>query len=391
MSTLPTKFLPGQNYDCIQCGRGCTNPWNITVEQSCIDALVGSELKQRVESQYGPAFKFDEARQVHVLNRKPNGHCVFLQDSPDSPGCLNCSIHAQLGYAAKPATCKGFPFIVVETPDDIRVGASFYCRAVQQNVGRPLEAHASALDDFGPAQRLQAGHRPFQVFDDVYIDWEGYKVLVQFLQTPQVGESRETLFSRALLGLARTIIKSPANTPLDAWMLMDDLQNSTDQLEKAEWFRTQMESSLHGITIFIECETPEQTQALAPSIFGEGTVKLPSCGWEGPVQDLLTFRATPLPPKLQMIVDRYLDGVLFRHYLATHGPLLQALIALYLNPALIRQYARLIAGAAGETVSQNSVFAAIDRCEHDLMLHGKGFERLWGAFANALLAQIANS
>ena len=356
-----------------------------------MEGLRGTQLLGEIEARYGEPFHCKGEPPKHFMNRKPGGECVFLESGEvDSRACELCSIHRDIGYQAKPTTCKNFPFIVVETPDDIRVGASFYCHAIQQNAGRPLSAHQDSLADFPPARRMSVGRNPVVLFDEHTTDWEGYKVLVDFIEAgASQGETYETRFIRALLGLSLAILKAPAGSGhVEAELIHSELERSHAELPSQTWFQMQMASCLHGTTLFLECNEPNESRALMTELFAGEQVKLPACHWEGSVDELMAFREQPLPEELQQELVRYLKSLIFRHYLGTRGAALQGLITLFLNSALIRQYSRLMAAVAGETLALRHLHAAFSMCEHDLMYHGAGFEKLWHSFARALLAQL---
>lgn len=390
MHQLPVNYQSGQNYDCVQCGRGCHSHWNITVTEDKVQTLRETEFVRGITKEFGEPFAPVEGSSKYHLQRKGNGHCVFLEPGTGAlQDCLACGIHAHIGYEAKPTTCKNFPFIVVETPDEIRVGASFYCTAVQQNVGRPLAAHTACLETFGPAERMHVGKKPIFIYEDLTTDWAGYKTVAEFLENPLPGETYESRLVRALLGMARVILGAQDGAFISAAQIEAALQAAEPSFATSEWFQSLKTSCLHGITLFVECDETEEIQAVMTALFNGGEVFLPNLGWRGPSEALLEFRETPLPAQLQTEADRYYRSILFRHYLATHGYFFQSLITLYLNANLIRQYSYLVASLSNEPVGLKGLYVAFDLCEKDLMYHGRGFERLWNTFAAGLLAQIA--
>ncbi|CAN0128308.1 unnamed protein product, partial [Phaeothamnion confervicola] len=342
MHQLPVNFQSDQNYDCVRCGRGCEGHWNISVTEDKVQALRPTALVQKVIKEDGDPFTPVEGTKYHL--RKKNGHCVFLEPGAgEFQGCQVCGIHAHIGYEAKPTTCKNFPFIVVETPEEVRVGASFYCTAVQQNVGRPLSVHTDAVEAFGTSERMHVGKKPIQVYEGLTTDWAGYKKVVEFLEHPASGESYESRLVRALLGMARVILSAQEGVSISADDIEEALQSAQPSLDTAEWFQILKTSCLHGITLYIECDETEEVQTVMAALFGGTEVFLPNILWKGPVQALLEFRETALPPELQAEADRYYRSILFRHYLGTHGSFFESLITLYLNANLIRQYSHLVA------------------------------------------------
>ncbi len=70
-----------------------------------------------------------------VLNHRPGGGCVFLQEDG------RCRIHAEHGGAAKPLACQLYPFTLHREGDDLRTAIRFDCPSVASNRGEPLPQH----------------------------------------------------------------------------------------------------------------------------------------------------------------------------------------------------------------------------------------------------------
>ena len=83
---------------------------------------------------------------TRLLARKRDGSCVFLDD--DSA----CRMHAALGEAEKPLTCRVFPFAFVAAdlggarPGRPVVGAQFSCSSVAAGDGAPAASSRRALE-----------------------------------------------------------------------------------------------------------------------------------------------------------------------------------------------------------------------------------------------------
>ena len=71
----------------------------------------------------------------HVLNHKPGGGCIFLQE--DS----RCRIHAEHGATEKPLACQLYPFTLESEGSNIRGGIRFDCPTVARNDGKPISEH----------------------------------------------------------------------------------------------------------------------------------------------------------------------------------------------------------------------------------------------------------
>ena len=88
---MHVNYDPQISYECVQCGRGCFNRWDIGVEPSVVSALKGHQLELRVIQERGQAFR--QAEGQYIINKSPDQpRCGFLQED------LLCSIHSQLGY-----------------------------------------------------------------------------------------------------------------------------------------------------------------------------------------------------------------------------------------------------------------------------------------------------
>jgi Fe-S-cluster containining protein len=94
-------FASGRlGYDCVACGAKCCRGEDFEV-------LAGRELRHQLATTHPIRFFLDPcesgaADHYHARNLKPA--CFFLN------GQGNCSIHVEHGYAAKPETCRLFPF-----------------------------------------------------------------------------------------------------------------------------------------------------------------------------------------------------------------------------------------------------------------------------------------
>ena len=74
-----------------------------------------------------------------VLNKRPDGACVFLQDDG------LCRIHAEHGFDAKPITCQLYPFTHVHGDDRWLVAWRFDCPSVAASDGRSMGTYRKLL------------------------------------------------------------------------------------------------------------------------------------------------------------------------------------------------------------------------------------------------------
>lgn len=116
------------------------------------------------------------------LNQTSSGGCVFL----DEKG--GCRIHAKFGSEAKPLACRVYPFVLVPSGDQWRVGYRFACPSVTNDQGRPISSHLNAVREYASAVEQQEGLK-------------GRILAVPMLQRAQtVPWSDIDLFIRAFLG-----------------------------------------------------------------------------------------------------------------------------------------------------------------------------------------------
>jgi Fe-S-cluster containining protein len=71
-------------------------------------------------------------RGYYRIRSRADGACGFLSSSD------RCRIHEELGAAAKPLTCRMFPFKFNPTPGAVIVTASFGCPTIVANRGEPV-------------------------------------------------------------------------------------------------------------------------------------------------------------------------------------------------------------------------------------------------------------
>jgi len=140
---LSVRALPVlQNWDC----SGCTN--------CCRDYVVhvSDEEAQRIEEQgwekqpgYEGVALFKRegflGRGRRSLNQR-DGACVFLGEGG------RCRIHEKFGSAAKPLACRVYPFVLVPSGDEWRVGLRFACPSVAEGKGRPVNQHLGDVREY---------------------------------------------------------------------------------------------------------------------------------------------------------------------------------------------------------------------------------------------------
>src|SRR5262245_47288116 len=131
---------PKLNFDCQACTRCCDQPWRTVIEPERAAALDGVDWGAefpalRGKQLYRKARAGD--RDVLELGKGEGTRCIFLDHDN------LCIIHKKLGYDAKPAMCKQFPFFPARAWDADYVSANYGCKAVQNRAGPPATGQAA--------------------------------------------------------------------------------------------------------------------------------------------------------------------------------------------------------------------------------------------------------
>lgn len=109
----PMRARPGARYQCFGDGLCCT-------DIHAIGPLTDKEVREvrRIDPK---GAGWDEDHEDNMLRTAADGGCRFLM--PD----MRCSIHAELGPAAKPDGCRRFPLGLVATPHGGRITTEHRC------------------------------------------------------------------------------------------------------------------------------------------------------------------------------------------------------------------------------------------------------------------------
>ena len=118
--------VPDQRWSCNSCG-------------NCCRALVGhlfEEDRRKIDAQqWGTRLRAEpyvKAGREWVLNKRPGGACVFLDENN------LCRIHAEFGEEAKPFACRIFPFSVRPVQRGWQVSFRFDCPSSARSGGKPI-------------------------------------------------------------------------------------------------------------------------------------------------------------------------------------------------------------------------------------------------------------
>lgn len=283
---MKLHFPPGQNYDCVQCGRSCSFYGTVPVESRVAETLAEHPLGLRVAASHGSAFfqREDGTLSMHmVAPEEPT--CVFLNQEK------LCDIHAELGSAAKPITCQQYPFQFTRTPDGLFIGASFFCTSIRENSGRPMMEHSLELLEILPQAICSEVPDPIPVDHERSLSWSQYKDLEQRFHQLE----------------------------LDA---------ACDQLAQEFAF-----APLLDVALFSALKLLLGLPAEADAAYASGSVlEIPGSPWKGSWQDLQSAQSNEYDRVLEAWARMYMH----RKLLTLHRPLRHNLWSLILIPRLMR-------------------------------------------------------
>ena len=362
--SLPVLFPPlqRQRWSCHSCGDCC---------RTLVGHLTAAErdriLDQDWEEQLGVA-PVVRAGRSWVLNKHPNGACVFLDEQN------RCRIHARFGESAKPLACRIFPFSVRATSEGWQASLRFDCPSVTGNLGAPLSTHKAWLDrlvgelsnDSTPSKtvylagRLVAQVEEIDVMNRRLLEWLCdptmsmiHRLVGGARLVEQLSESRlKNVRGQKLADLVDILLETTAR-------MQNDLQPPTERqrgmlrqsvLAHAEHVTlTQLRSGL-GTRIGTRWK---QLKAARSMLAGAGNVPLIS----GVTKDIAFERIEEVRPAIQDAVR--IDDLLCRYFTARveggsvfgdgyYGwTILQGFSALFLSMAVAGWLARYLAAAGG--------------------------------------------
>ncbi|MBX3167480.1 MAG: hypothetical protein KF760_08705 [Candidatus Eremiobacteraeota bacterium] len=327
-------FDPDIRYGCVRCGKSCRHDWDIWIHRDLPARLEPHLAKLKLTREN--AFVYEQGRVR--LARDQHG-CRFLQDSL-------CSLHCQLGVFHKPNFCQQYPWFFVDTPEGIRVSASYTCTAVLQGAGPPLGEQRAEIEKC-------LAQNP--ALDVSLLNWEE---TVDFHRRFAQAVERE-LWALCLL---RCLAQARAGR---RWA---ELEPAQGPVEDMAWPRRLVVGALLKPCLDHDQELwSELDRALGDG----GEVKIPQFGYAGSGAELLEWAARPLEEEVEL--ERYRRSLWFRRQ---HLRCAEPLAGLLLNwaPApLYRVLARLTNGAE-----------ALERIEMTIG-HGRGVERVFGLLAGYLI------
>lgn len=364
------RFLPDQNYDCVQCGRSCQG-WDVQVDLATRGRVRGSELELRVLQETGLETTLVGERRVVMARR--NDACVYL----DADNL--CRIHGEMGASAKPHGCRQFPFLVVETPEDTYVGLSFYCTAAHRNHGRPLEAHRADLEGLlrkVPARRV--GFSPLTLEGERELSWAEYLELEETVRDGLAHDRPERVLSAAVWGACRAVTEG---RPLQVDLAVADFIDRSTEMFDARVL------CLCILVASREAASVEEAWSMTEAIKNDEVVTLSRTGWTGRRSQVDALTAH-LPAWVEEEIRRYLRALVFRKFLALDRPVLQNLLALYMLPPLLRTYSTFASLSRQAPLERQDYYRAVSDIEKDLSHTLQGREGTWATFSRLYLQTV---
>jgi Fe-S-cluster containining protein len=320
---------------------------------------------------------------------------VYIQNSRDCPNCgfldsdQLCSIHRQLGYAAKPATCKLFPFVMTQTPDGVYAGTTYYCTATRQNHGRPSSAHEEdlrqQLAQSAPINKVAADG--LVVHNRYYISYRDYAAFeAELLRRAGQGGLMQAI-SLATLGLGCLMAELPDiedDRIVAVGERLPELWNHPAMPYGSPVSRLQElgRSQLGDFFLFTLDKSlwPEVEAAL-----DQGTpFSLPHFQWRGTFAEL----EKKVDSRFDSRIERYLEHLIWRKALVVHPGLLPSLCQLQMLPAFLKAYAGLLAHVREHEVDDQDYYDALENAETYLVTHGRNRRILHDWAADTLIGTL---
>lgn len=272
------QILPDQRYDCLHCGKSCSQNWLVPVDPA-------------VEARLADVSVYDPPSGMKRMASR-QGVCVLRTD--------RCS-----RYAHAPRSCQQFPYMPVDTPDGIFLGVSFFCTAVQQNHGRSLELPEGLV--------IPRVDGPFAIGagSEATLAWPDYRLL------------EEVPVERSLWALAELAGMAPAGEIPRQYVQVALERARPELLASDEALRSMTDFFALNLLVWLRARQPgpEAVQALLadePCEFLGGRLS-----------------ELPPPPDCSAMLERYRGALMFRKFLVQHRPVLENLVLLHLIGSLL--------------------------------------------------------
>lgn len=332
-------FDPGIRYGCIQCGKSCQRDWNIWVRRE-YPQRIGSEML--LQLRVLPENAFVEVEEALRLGRDEAG-CHFTNGH-------QCAIHHHAGYDMKPYQCQQYPLLITETPEGLRVSASYTCTAVLQGRGEGLQAQVEVV-----RQCLEQGAALQGVFPGE--GWEESREFEPLLEAMRAESGWDQALRRAVLVLLAGRLNGEQGTPAQWWGQYRNI-----------WVESEDDSTAWLLGALLKpCLTQHDGSlwaAVDQALLERGPVKLPEFDYAGSAMELIEWAGKPLPDESDL--DRYRDSLWFRKQHLMCGGLFAGVMMLWTVGPLYRVLCRL-----------SDSHSALERLELNLICHSRLGPRIY--------------
>lgn len=385
-------------FTCQNSGACCRSDWLIGV-----DAASHARLRDLTWAGHDPALAGGKAfvplrsplpsGERLTFARRTDGSCVFLA------GDARCTIHRELGGAAKPQVCREFPYHFVETPEGVAVGVSFACTAVRGHHGAPLAAQRDEIAAvLRGSRRVERLPESLTLFGSIDLSWPAYQpieaALLRLLGRGPDPVPVSLLAGSALLSLCIGLTQLEARARREgrapratlpgglAELAADDYRKLLDIAASARYPQRPAQTYLAPLYTWLELSQRRLSRlALLLSLyrnyvrFRRVRGRLPDVITGGPPFELAAVLATRFDagaPGVEDFLREYWSHVVFRKTLTPmHGIFrgYQTLLALY---SFMKLAARLRALRAGRpAVELSDIKEAVRLVERAFVLHAR--------------------
>lgn len=376
MDKPPLHLPKDQNFHCRSCGRCCRASWTIAVDPKAEEVIRQSRSYQELQAQgYEPLVVVDERL---ALGRRKCGACQFLQADG------KCAIHSELGGNKKPIVCQIYPYLLTETPDGIFASMSFACPTVLENVGPPLEASRSEMEQLLAQRgmevpRFAVAYERIEVLSGRFVSWSFYKTLEErILKAFSALRPVETLLAIAVhLVLADS--KEDADDEVYYQALPSDLGGSNEELIGTFDQQLLCMVSCNLIAILEDVSAPLDRIRLGSLLWNGEPYYSSKLGVQLPA---FTVRQ-PLHTQTIDLIDRYMRNAIIGKRLLS-GTVVSRLLAFACGMAIILHYSSAMMEVAGGEYSLEAMDKSFTLLESELLSHTRSFDGFFQEFEQSL-------
>lgn len=189
----------GIRFDCTGCGN-CCFAWPVPLTAGDVTRL--TLLCKEDETLPARRLPGGEGNFTHTLEKRDDGYCTYLTQDK------RCRLHAEFGFASKPAMCQVFPWSFNELPSGVFAYVSFASTGVLFNQGRLLSEQPDVLAQMYEVHKAlfprSTDWSRLQSLDGVPLSFDDFLRLEKDIIDP--GSQSKDAVPRQLLGKLNTSI-----------------------------------------------------------------------------------------------------------------------------------------------------------------------------------------